>query len=81
MSEHWLYLQPRETEIIMRPTTGTGENAELLQLIQAKVNVLRNEVTLSGKDVIRVRTAHRNWQLGCEPQFKALDAAIKRHVD
>lgn len=81
MTEVWLYLTPRETEIIMRPTNGTGENSELLKGIQAKVSVLKNDVTLTGAEVVRVRAARRNWQLGCERQFKALDEAITRHID
>ncbi len=76
----WIYLTPREVELVMRPVTTAGENADLLRAIQAKTDRVRKEVTLSGSDVVRVRAAARNWRLGYEQQFLALDAAINRHV-
>lgn len=76
----WLYLQPRETGLLVdTPVNGEGENADLLRTIQAKVDRVRNELTLTGSEVVRVKTAARNWRLGFERQFKALVAAIGRH--
>jgi len=76
----WIYLQPRETGLLVdTPVNGEGENADLLRTIQAKVNRVRNELTLTGAEVIRVRTAQRNWRLGYEKQFTALAKAINRH--
>lgn len=76
----WLYLQPRETGLLVdTPVNGEGENADLLRTIQGKVNRVRNELTLTGSEVVRVKAAARNWRLGYERQFKALVEAIGRH--
>lgn len=80
MSELWLYLLPKETELILRPVAGTGEHADLLRTIQGKVDKVKNDVILTGAEVIRVRAAARNWRLGYEKQFKALDSAVNRHI-
>ena len=72
----WLYLMPREVELLSRPA-GNGENAAFLRQIAAKVDH-RGELTLTHGEFIRVGMAARNWQGGAEAQFKALLAAAER---
>lgn len=76
----WMLLEPRELEQIMRPVSGDGEHADLLRLIQGKVDPKYKELRISGAEAIRVRSAANNWQLGHERAFQALVAAMDRHV-
>lgn len=81
----WVLLTPREHETIAAyrvPDDAIGEHAELLRQIQRKVQTkgLDAEVALTGAEVTRVRAAARNWRLGYERAFKALQAAVDRHV-
>lgn len=75
----YLYLTPRETELIMRPANGSGDNRALLEEIQRKVDVPRNELDLTGAQEVRLHSALRNWRLGCERQLRAVADAAGRH--
>ena len=75
----YLYLTPRETELVMRPANGSGDNKALLEELQKKVDVARNELDLTGAQEVRLWSALRNWRLGCERQLRAVADAARRH--
>lgn len=76
---HWLLLTPREVDLVTRPLGGDGENAELLRTIAAKVDKISGELTLTGAELERARSARRNYRLGGERQLTALLEAADRH--
>lgn len=75
----YLYLTPRETELVMRPANGSGDNKALLEELQKKVDVARNELEISGPQQVRLRAALRNYRLGCERQLMVVAEAVLRH--
>lgn len=77
----WLLLTPSEVERVCRPLGGDGEHADLLRTLCGRLNRITGELTLSGAEWVRVRAAVRNWRLGGEQQFKALEAAFLRSPD
>lgn len=74
-----LQLMPRETELIMRPANGSGDNKALLEELQRKVDVPRNYLEITGSQRVRLKTALRNYRLGCERQLMAVAEAVLRH--
>lgn len=75
----YLYLTPRETDYIMRKANGSGDNKALLEELQRKVDVARNELEISGAQRVRLQAALRNWRLGCEQQLKHVASAVLRY--
>ena len=71
----WLYLMPREIDLLTQPA-GTGEHAALLRHIATKVS--RGVVWLTPGELIEVEMAAQRGAR--EPQFKALLAAVARGV-
>jgi hypothetical protein len=75
----WMLLMPAEVEIVMRPVSGTGQNAEVMREVQAAVDPLSGDLTLSKDALARVRGASRNWRGGYEGGLRAVLDAAERH--
>lgn len=82
MTDIWMMLTPRELErvCVRVPAAALGEHADLLRTIQAKIDKIRGELTLTGAEWLRVQAAARNWRLGYERAFQAITTAAARHV-
>lgn len=75
----WMMLTAREVELLKRFVNG-GENAAVMRTIQDKIDVVTGELTLDKDEVKLVEQAALHWRGGYEKQFKALLAAMDRHV-
>jgi hypothetical protein len=71
-------LTPRERELLLRPVRGSGEAADLLRKMQARIDRKWDELEISGLDAQAVRRLARDWRHGLEAQFQAVITAMER---
>lgn len=75
----WMMLTQREVELLERRVTG-GDNAAIMRTIQARIDRVTGELTLSDDEIEMVKAGVRDWRGGYEKQLKALLLAVDRHT-
>jgi len=78
VADVWLMLTPRELEAVQQ-AAGDAGNGPLLREVQAGLEAVTGELTLSRGLLARVVLARRDWRGGHQTAFTAVLEAAARH--
>ena len=75
----WMMLNPREIELVRKRVDGETANANIMRIVQQKLDPTTGELELTEGELNEVQTCSRAWSDGYEKELKAILSAADRH--